>query len=321
MSTEPEPLPSTLLAGSPEGIAGGTVQIAYLHPGQVSHSWHMSLMNAIAYDKSVGLNVFDHAPLAVSCSGPNSLVEGRNFAATHFLDKTDAEWLMFIDTDMGFEADAIERLLLAADADLRPVVGGLCFALKHMGPDGKGGFVVRPIPTLFMWAKTRDQGFGFANRFRYPPETLVQVAGTGAAFLLIHRSVLVRIRAAEGGDTWFNFIQYQDGMQVSEDLSFCYRVGQLALPVFVHTGIKVSHHKEFWLSEDDYRMPDFEPMQQLMDEAKSPVCPTHGQPMLPGMRDPETGETEWRCACSFAKATLGHPGSDRWTGGDQKDAD
>jgi hypothetical protein len=246
----------------PRGIGGGAVQLAYLHPGQVSHSWHMSMMNAIAYDKSVGLNMIERAPLAVSCSGPNSLVEGRNFAAKHFLDETDAGWLMFIDTDMGFEADAVERVRLAADADSRPVVGGLCFALKHMGPDGKGGFVVRPLPTLFMWGQTRDQGFGFVNRFRYPPETLVQVAGTGGAFLLIHRKVLEKIRADQG-DTWFNFIQYKDGLQVSEDLSFCYRVGQLGFPIFVHSGVKVSHHKEFWLSEDDYRMPDEEPMAKL----------------------------------------------------------
>jgi hypothetical protein len=286
------------------------VQIAYLHPGQVSHSWHISLMNAIAYDKSVGLNMYENAPFAVSCSGPNSLVEGRNMAAKHFLDETDASWLMFLDTDMGFEADAIERVRLAADPVERPVVGGLCFALKHMGPDGKGGFVVRPLPTLFMWGQTPDQGFGFANRFRYPPETLVQVAGTGAAFLLIHRSVLERIRK-DDGDHWFDFVSYKDGMQVSEDLSFCYRVGKYEIPIFVHTGVKVSHHKEFWLSEDDYRMPEVEPMARLMEAAKDDgqpkirkACPDHGQPMMAGLRD-DQGNFDWVCVCTGGSRVVG----------------
>lgn len=282
---------SEVAGETPRAIAGGTVQIAYLHPGQVSHSWHTSLMNSIAYDKSIGLNIFAHAPIAVSCSGPNSLPEGRNYAVTEFLDKTDAEWMIFIDTDMGFNADAIERLLLAANQDSRPVVGGLCFALKHMGPDGRGGFVVRPLPTLFMWAKHGEQGMGFANRFRYPPETLVQVAGTGAAFLLIHRRILEGIRA-QWGDVWFNLTAYDDGMAVSEDLSFCRRVADLGEPVFVHTGIKISHHKEFWLSEDDYRMPDHEPMQALMDAARVEAA---GVPML------------------------GHEGSDRRIGGGKED--
>lgn len=264
--------PSQVAGEVPEGIAADTVQIAYLHSGQVSHSWHMSMLNAIAYDKAIGQDVIVAAPFAVSCSGPNSLVEGRNMAATHFLDNTDSEWLFFVDTDMGFEADAIERLLLAADPVERPVVGGLCFALKHMGPDNKGGFVVRPVPTLFMFGRTPEQGFGFTNRFRYPPETMVQVAGTGAAFIIIHRSILEEIRKNEG-DHWFDFVAYGDGAQVSEDLSFCYRVAQLERPIFVHTGVKVTHHKEFWLGEDDYRMPDVEPMREIMAAAKPGEIP------------------------------------------------
>jgi hypothetical protein len=277
--------PSEVTGEAPGGIAGGTVQIAYCHGSRVSHSWHKSMMDMLVYDKSVGLDVITNAPFAVSCSGPNSLVEGRNLAAQHFLDNTNAEWLFFVDTDMGFAPGALETLVLAADPVARPVVGGLCFALKHMAPDGIGGFRVRPVPTLFMFAQNDKQGVGFANRFRYPPETLVQVAGTGAAFILIHRSVLEEVRA-KYGDAWFNFTSYGDGAQVSEDLSFCWRVNAVGRPIFVHTGVKVSHHKEFWLTEDDFRMPDNEPMQIQMDAAKG----------------------------------LNHPGSDRWTGGDKKDA-
>lgn len=277
--------PSEVAGGPAEGISASSVQIAYMHGGQVSHSWHQSLMNTIAYDKSIGLDVIERAPFAVHCSGPNSLVEGRNMAVSHFLDKTDCEWLFFVDTDMGFHPDALERLLVAADPEARPIVGGLCFALKHIHPDQMGGMRVLPVPTLFMWAQNENQGWGFANRFRYPPETMVQVAGTGAAFLLIHRSVLQEMRD-KFGDTWFNFVQYDDGTQVSEDLSFCYRAGQIKKPIFVHTGVKITHHKEFWLSEADYTMPDREPMQKMMDQAY-PV--------------------------------LSHPGSDRWTGGDKKD--
>lgn len=251
-----------------EGIAGGAVQVAYLHSGHVSHSWHTSMMAMLAYDKTVGLNVITALPFAVSCSGPNSLPEGRNLAVSHFLDKTDSEWLFFVDTDMGFKPESMEALLLAADPVERPVVGGLCFALKHMGPDGQGGFNVRPIPTLFSWANHPRQGLGFANRFIYPPETLVQVAGTGAAFLLIHRSVLEAIREDEG-DRWFDLRTYEDGTSVSEDLSFCWRAGKLKKRIFVHTGVKVTHHKEIWLGEGDYSMPETEPMGHLMIKAGS----------------------------------------------------
>lgn len=293
------------VAGEGAGHTGDSaVQIAYMHSTRVSHSWHQSMMNMIAFDKSVGMNVIESAPMAVSCSGPNSLVEGRNIAVTHFLDKTTHEWLMFIDTDMGFAPDALEQLLFAADPVQRPIVGGLCFALKHMGPDGKGGYNVRPVPTLFAWAKNPQQGYGFANRFIYPPETLVQVAGTGAAFILIHRSVLAEMRTAYG-DSWFNFVQYGDGTSVSEDLSFCYRAGQMQKPVFVHTGVKITHHKEIWLDENSYVMPDKEPMGLMIDAAKSESCSQCGNVSCDG---------GWGCL-----PPLNHPGSDRWTGGDKKD--
>lgn len=247
----------------------GSVQVAYLHGTRVSHSWHQSMMNLIAYDKTVGQNLIRSMPFAVQCSGPNSLVEGRNLAATKFLDETSDDWLFFVDTDMGFQPESLERLVFAADVDQRPIVGGLCFALKYMGSDGSGGFHARPVPTLYMLAKNADQGMGFANRFIYPPDALVQVAGTGAAFLLIHRRVLTAMREKDG-DTWFNMIAYGDGTTVSEDLSFCYRAAQYAgAPIFVHTGIKVTHHKEFWLSEDDYRMPETEPMAEMMEAAKN----------------------------------------------------
>lgn len=290
--------PDEVAGETPGGVGGDAVQIAYLHGPRVSHSFHQSLMHLVAYDKTLGLDVIQSMPIAVQCSGPNSLVEGRNLAVSKFLDEGDQEWLFFIDTDMGFRPDSLDALLVAADPVERPIVGGLCFAMKHMGPDGKGGFNVRPVPTLFMWAKNEKQGFGFATRFIYPPEMMVQVAGTGAAFLLIHRSILEEIRKKEG-DHWFDLIAYEDQTPVSEDLSFCYRVGQLQRPIFVHTGVKVSHHKDIWLDENSYVMPEQEPMGKMMAAARS--------------------ENHSHHVVQLDKPCLGHPGSDRWTGGDKKD--
>ena len=39
----------------------------------------------------------------------------------------------------------------------------------------------------------------------------------------------------------------------------------------MHTGVKVTHHKELWLGEDDYHMPDREPMQKMMDAVTEEV--------------------------------------------------
>jgi hypothetical protein len=93
---------------------------------------------------------------------------------------------------------------------------------------------------------------GFAVRWEYPDNTAVRVAGTGSACILIHRSVFERIEE-KFGPIWYDRVPNPSTAQVvSEDLAFCMRAGALDIPVHVHTGVKTSHQKALWLSEDDY---------------------------------------------------------------------
>lgn len=232
----------------------GLVQMAYLHPHTVSHSWHESVMRLAAYD---GLNngriLGTGGPLMVTC-GSGALVESRNLATRRWLDDTPHEWLWFVDTDMGFAPDTVDRLVDAADPAERPVVGALCFGAREMRGDGMGGRRILPAPTLYQPATDEQGQVGFSTRWHYPDNTLVQVAGTGAACLLIHRSAAEKIRA-EHGDTWWDPVKYPDGRWVSEDLSFCWRLSTLGIPLFVHTGVKTTHHKHIWIGADDYVPP------------------------------------------------------------------
>lgn len=235
--------------------SNGRVQIVYLHRHSVSHSWHESMMRLIGYDAANhGRVVATAGPYMISADA-GGLVEARNLGVQRFLDETDHEWLWFIDTDMGFLPDTVDRLVDAADPDERPVVGGLCFGLREVDYDGYGGRRVMPVPTIYMPAVTPSGVKGFTTRWEFPANTVVQVAGTGAACLLIHRSAAEKMRA-EFGDAWFDRVRYQDGQPISEDLSFCARLLQLSIPLFVHTGVKTTHHKQFWVAAEDYTPPE-----------------------------------------------------------------
>lgn len=255
-------------------MTDGLVQIAYLHPHTVSHSWHESMMRLVAHDAAHHGRVLNTAgPYMIRCDS-GGLVESRNLAVQRFLDETEHEWLWFIDTDMGFEPNTVDRLLDAADPVERPVVGALCFGLRENAYDGMGGRRAIPVPTLYTWARTPKGEFGFTNRWAYPPNTLVQVAGTGAACLLIHRTALEKIRG-EHGDMWFDQVRYGDGRPVSEDLSFCYRLNGVGVPVFVHTGVKTTHHKQIFVAEQDYQKlipppPATEPVAVIVPVMKRP---------------------------------------------------
>lgn len=235
-------------------MSDGLVQMAYLHPHQVSHSWHESVMRLVMYDQvNEGRLIQTGGPFMIAC-GSGGLVEGRNIAMRRWLDETPHEWLFWIDTDMGFAPDTVDRLLDAADPVERPVVGGLCFGAREVVYDGMGGRRLRLAPTMYRPGKDSAGQVGFTTRWDIPENTLVQVAGTGAACLLVHRSVAEKLRA-EHGDTWFDPIKYPDNRWVSEDLSFCWRLGRAGIPLFVHTGVRTTHHKSVWIGAEDYEPP------------------------------------------------------------------
>jgi len=220
----------------------GDVFGCYLSDGrEVAHSFMSSVAGLREYDREhygrLRLGDLTHARAA---SG--GIASTRNDLTRIFLDETGCEWMWMVDADMGFKPDTLDRLL----AHEVPVSGALCFSWRPEEPDGMGGYRCRPIPTLFGW-----DGRGFQVAESYPHDTVVKVAGTGAACLLIHRSVAEKLREKHGDD-WWTPVRYPDGDFISEDLSFCYRAGEAGFPIFVDTSIKTTHAKTIWVSEEHW---------------------------------------------------------------------
>jgi hypothetical protein len=242
-------------------VLAGSVQVAYVHPGTaVQHCWSASMDMLRVYDITHEQRMSAHPPIQFKV-GTDGLPAARNSIMAHFLDKTDAEYLFMIDTDMGFAPDAVDRLVQAASLlnDDAPVIGALCFGLKAVeDPSLYGGYATIPFPTLYQWGEVEhDDGTlepGFAVTGTYSPDVVMRVAGTGAAALLVHRNAAERVRceALDGKPEWFERIRYKSGTLVSEDLSFCYRLGLAEIGVFVHTGVKTVHQKTVWVGEDYY---------------------------------------------------------------------
>lgn len=226
------------------------VTVAYVCSDSVVHSWHRSMVEMLGFDGQRNRRVMTGGFIAMRC-GTNGLVEARNTAVKTFLEQDKADWLFWVDTDMGFEADCIDRLFEAADPVDRPIVGALCFSWREDEPDTMGGYRHTATPTVLDWRHVDGQ-YGWEVRWQFPVNTLTRVGGTGAACILVHRSVFEKIEA-EHGRVWYDRVpNTSTGQLIGEDLSFCLRAGALQIPVFVHTGIPTTHHKSFWLSEEDY---------------------------------------------------------------------
>jgi len=227
-----------------------SVAVAYVCDNTVIYSWVRSMFELLEYDTATSGRVHAGGHIAMRC-GTDGLVAARNEAVRNFLKYERADWLFWVDTDMGFAPDTVDRLLEAADPVERPIVGGLCFSQREDEADQLGGFRCTATPTVFDWAQVEGQ-YGWQVRWNYAPNALTQVGGTGAACILIHRSVFEKIEAKHG-QVWYDRVpNTTTGQLIGEDLSFCLRAGALQIPIYVHTGVPTTHFKHLWLGEQDY---------------------------------------------------------------------
>lgn len=156
-------------------------------------------------------------------SGPD-LAKGRNTLVETFLKETTDSRLLMLDSDMVFTPKTVLSMLVASQLN-KGVIGGYC-----VKSDGE--------PTTYALSFNEaydDTEFVPVARKLLPENSLVKVDGTGAACLLIPRSVL---EAMEYGQ-WFTPIG-----EDSEDLSFCRRLyEETKVPLYVHTGARFGHSK------------------------------------------------------------------------------
>ena len=189
-----------------------------------------------------------HKPPIFNRRSPSGgLAAARNVITRGFLEATDCRWLLFVDSDMGFEPNLIERLLDVAHPHDRPVVGGLYFGHKRIESEHPelSAPTFRMFPMLHTWDAN---DLGFAEITDYPRDSLVKVDATGAGCILAHRSVFERIAEDEGPHWWSEILHPNRDTDVrrdkfSEDMSFCLRCTMLKVPIHVDTSVKTAHDK------------------------------------------------------------------------------
>lgn len=216
-----------------------TVHIAYPHSGEVDAFFAHGMMQLCkTYPNQIGSfnNVL----------GLGLLSKSRNIIVQTFLDNTTDDWLLMIDSDEYLSPENFQKLIDTADKDQLPFVCGLYFAANHPTPSE-----LQPVPLIFVMTEEGVQPY-----FDYPRDTVVEIYAAGTGCMLIHRSVLekMRKRYSEYGPDWCWF---QDGplypnRWLSEDLTFCDRVQNLGIKMVAHTGVVLPHHKTMWVMESHY---------------------------------------------------------------------
>lgn len=220
--------------------------------GLVSHIFMQSIIKLMVHAGNRNYQ------LGLTTSAHDSLItRSRNSIVSFFLDQPHCTHLMFIDADIGFEPEAVDRLL---DFDQDLVAGMyplkvLDWNLIHQrAKDGATKdqletaglhYVGQPLP-----AETREEKGGFVTGL---------YAGTG--FMLIKRRVIEQMVAAypetkykkmqtypppkHSSDNQYNLfdcmIEPKSGVYLSEDFTFCHRWRQMGGKVWLDTKSYLMH--------------------------------------------------------------------------------
>ena len=189
---------------------------------------------------------FDHL---VQVGNVGLTTRSRNVVVKTFLETTDADWLLMIDSDERLSLETWHKLIDSAHDKDRPIVSGLVFAAFFDDQDG-----LRPVPTIYKM----DSEKGLQPIDAYPIDELIEVDAVGTGCLLIHRSVLLDMQkqsTPNQGKDWAWFVEGAiDGTYFGEDLLFSKRLKSMGYKIFAHTGAILPHHKQFWL-DDRHHIP------------------------------------------------------------------
>lgn len=233
--------------GSVELTLSG-VYVGNVNPGHVSSRYCTSMHSMRVSDE---INGWRSLAGFIEVQSGAQISKARNDVVRAFLDRCDgeedpADWLLFLDSDMVFPPDLHIRLQVAASRADAEVVGGLCVMVTELGA----------VPTIYQWDKVPgSKGFTRVS-LEYPHDSLVQVAATGTACLMVHKNLLKRMREKYGNDlSYFSeMVVDVEGTPhwVSEDIAFCARAAEFDARIFVDTSTKIGHHKHgrVWTADD-----------------------------------------------------------------------
>jgi len=167
-------------------------------------------------------------------SGCSVVSRVRNLIATNFLN-SDCTDLMFIDSDINFDAEDIFRLLAWSSDPKKGIVAGIPVARK------KG-------QVYFSTLDTEDDKSILMDKMG-----LVKAKRVATAFMMIRKEVFVKLAEAhpewtyhdekKEGDTIICFFDFElkDGQYIGEDYLFCDRAREQGFEVWIDPTIKLGH--------------------------------------------------------------------------------
>ncbi len=211
-----------------------TIAIGFVHPDKVHSSFMAAIIRLLRKE-------FSRVEQVIQVHSGPKVDDARNELFKAWLQSTNANRLLMVDTDMIPPDNTISRLL----GHNKDIVGGLCFS-------GSGNTTVKPVIHV---VEPDENGKPSINiLWNYPPDRLVEVDATGGACMMITRKCAEKVWQARGLNhpmPWFAHGMH-NGVRIGEDIAFCLTAQKVGFKTFVDTGLEIPHIKSFSMGHQDY---------------------------------------------------------------------
>ncbi len=137
--------------------------------------------------------------------------------------KSEADYVMWLDSDMVFAPDLLQRMLKVCTEEKIDFLTGLCFRRKPPY-----------TPTLFDRLEKTERGASYTALMSVP-EGRFKVGGCGFAGVLMSTDVLLSVAAKFEGRMFDPMIGF------GEDVAFCWRARQCGYEIWCDSNIELGH--------------------------------------------------------------------------------
>ena len=217
-----------------------TVSIAWCDNGMVDGKFTEGLMYTTLTAPMLGM----HIDNAIRVQG-NQIGRQRQVLFDQWADSVKTDWILWVDSDIHLTTDVLKKVWDAADKFHRPIVSGVYFISKE-----NEGSLMRPFPCIFK----NISEFEIQYIHPLPKDELVEVDSAGMGFVLMHKSIVPKLREKFPNQSMFAEKEGVGDEFIGEDIVFFRKVREAGIPVHAHTGALVKHMKRFSVDIDYYAL-------------------------------------------------------------------
>jgi hypothetical protein len=218
-----------------------TIAIAWCDPGMIDAKFMDGIINTFCWAKENKINIVNKIR-----SNGNQISRQRQSVFDNWSENNISDWLLWIDSDIVLTPEAFKLIWDSSDKILRPVVTGTYFVSKQNEQS-----LMEPFPALY---KEGRHKYELEIIHPLPKNQLIEIDSAGFGFLLMHKSIIEKIRNISPG---YSLFAEEEGIKdnfISEDIVFFRKLKKTGIKLYAHTGAVVQHMKRFSFDINYYNL-------------------------------------------------------------------